>query len=56
VDYAVDCASEGLSAERVSRTLAGGGKSKLAVLRSREGGAWNGENVPVEVEPVYGAV
>jgi len=56
VDYAVDCISEGLSVERVSRTLAGGGKGKLAVLRSREGGAWNGENVPVEVEPVYGAV
>lgn len=56
VDYALDCISEGLSVERVSRTLAGGDRSKLAVFRSREGGAWNSDNMPVEVEPVYGAV
>jgi NADPH:quinone reductase-like Zn-dependent oxidoreductase len=56
IDHAVDCISEGMSVERVGQTLAGGGKGKLAVFRSREGGAWRGDKVPVEVEPVYGAV
>lgn len=40
VDYTVDCVSEGLSVEKVSQTLNGSGKGKLAVFRSRDGGAW----------------
>lgn len=54
VQYAVDCISEGLSVEKVSRTL--GEDGKLAIFRSREGGAWDATNMPAGVDPVYGAV
>lgn len=56
VGYAVDCISEGLSVEKVSRTLNGNDKGRLAVFRSREGGAWRSENIPPDVNPIYGAV
>lgn len=52
MDYAYDCISEGDSVERVSSTLADGGRS--AIVRSRAGGAWKAYNLPVE--PIYGAV
>ena len=52
VQYAFDCISEGESVERVCSTLARNGR--LAIVRSREGGAWTANNLPVE--PSYGAV
>ncbi|KAF2793115.1 GroES-like protein [Melanomma pulvis-pyrius CBS 109.77] len=52
MDYAYDCISEGDSVERVSATLGPNGKS--AIVRSRAGGAWKADNLPVE--PIYGAV
>ena len=52
VQYAFDCIAEGDSVEKVSRTLRKGGK--IVVVRSREGGAWKADNLPVE--PTYGAV
>ena len=52
VDYAYDCISEGSTVSKTSSTLAPGGK--MAIVRSREGGAWSAENLPVE--PSYGAV
>ncbi|EAT87936.1 hypothetical protein HBI56_093290 [Parastagonospora nodorum] len=50
--YAYDGLSEGDSVARVALTLAKNGK--MAIVRSREGGAWEGDNLPIE--PVYGAV
>lgn len=52
MDYAYDCISEGDSVKRVSDTLAINGRS--AVVRSRAGGAWKADSLPVE--PIYGAV
>jgi len=52
VDYAYDCISEGSTVSKISNTLAPSGK--LAVVRSREGGAWTAQNLLVE--PSYGAV
>ncbi|KAJ4296305.1 hypothetical protein N0V90_006350 [Kalmusia sp. IMI 367209] len=52
VHYAYDCISEGSSVEKVSSLLANGGKS--AIVRSRAGGAWKADVLPVE--PIYGAV
>jgi NADPH:quinone reductase-like Zn-dependent oxidoreductase len=52
MDYILDCISEGDSVTKVSQTLREGGH--LAIVRSKEGGAWKAENLPVE--PVYGAV
>ncbi|KAH7124112.1 chaperonin 10-like protein [Dendryphion nanum] len=50
--FAYDCISEGDTVERVSSILARNGVA--AIVRSRAGGAWVGDDLPVE--PVYGAV
>lgn len=50
--YAYDCISEGNSVQRVCSTLAGRGK--VAIVRSRAGGAWAADHLPME--PIYGAV
>ena len=53
VQYAYDCISEGLTVSKTAETLAIGGN--LAIVRSREGGAWNDDGY-LPVEPSYGAV
>ncbi|KAI4921032.1 hypothetical protein J4E85_009147 [Alternaria conjuncta] len=50
--FCVDRISEGSSVERTCSSLAGNGK--VAIVRSREGGAWKAPNI--SVEPSYGAV
>jgi NADPH:quinone reductase-like Zn-dependent oxidoreductase len=52
IDYAYDCISEGDSVAKVTSTLATNGK--IAIVRSRAGGAWKADDLPVE--PIYGAV
>jgi NADPH:quinone reductase-like Zn-dependent oxidoreductase len=52
MNYAYDCISEGESVARVSSILAS--KGKIAIVRSRAGGAWKADDLPVE--PIYGAV
>lgn len=52
VHFAYDAISEGSTVRDVSSTLRQGGK--IAVVRSREAGAWDPEGVTVE--PIYGAV
>jgi NADPH:quinone reductase-like Zn-dependent oxidoreductase len=52
VHLAYDCISEGASVAMVSSTLSSNGRS--AIVRSRAGGAWKGDELPVE--PIYGAV
>ncbi|KAK3638426.1 hypothetical protein LTR56_013066 [Elasticomyces elasticus] len=52
VDYVYDCISEGESVERASGLLREGGRSM--VVRSRAGGAWTADNLPIE--PIYKAV
>lgn len=52
VDYAYDCISEGTTVSKTSSTLAPNGK--MAIVRSREGGAWSARDLAVE--PSYGAV
>jgi NADPH:quinone reductase-like Zn-dependent oxidoreductase len=52
IHYAYDALSEGESVARVASTLAQNGK--MAIVRSREGGAWKADDLPIE--PVYGAV
>lgn len=52
VHYAYDAISEGSTVREVSSTLRQGGK--LAVVRSKEAGAWETEGV--NTEPIYGAV
>lgn len=52
VHYAYDAISEGSTVREVSSTLREGGK--LAVVRSKEAGAWETEGV--STEPIYGAV
>lgn len=52
VDYAYDCISEGSTVSDTAKTLAPNGK--MAIVRSREGGAWTAQNLAVE--PSYGAV
>ncbi|KAF2433522.1 GroES-like protein [Tothia fuscella] len=52
VDYAYDCISEGNTVKMVSDTLCKTGR--MAIVRSREGGAWKADDLPVE--PIYGAV
>lgn len=52
VHYAYDAISEGSTVREVSSTLREGGK--LAVVRSKEAGAWETEGVTTE--PIYGAV
>ncbi|KAK3078217.1 hypothetical protein LTS18_008133 [Coniosporium uncinatum] len=50
--YALDCISEGDSVRLVAETLSKDGR--LGIVRSREGGAWEADDLPVE--PIYGAV
>jgi hypothetical protein len=52
IHYAYDCISEGDSVQRTSSTLASNGK--IAIVRSRAGGAWKADNLAIE--PIYGAV
>lgn len=52
VDYAYDCISEGETVSKTSDTLAPSGK--MAIVRSKEGGAWTAPDL--SVEPSYGAV
>ncbi|KAK4895013.1 hypothetical protein LTR27_006880 [Elasticomyces elasticus] len=52
IDYVYDCISEGSSVARASSTLNKHGRSM--VVRSRAGGAWTANNLPVE--PIYNAV
>ena len=52
VDYAYDCISEGETVSKTCDTLAPSGK--LAIVRSREGGAWTAPDLPTV--PSYGAV
>jgi NADPH:quinone reductase-like Zn-dependent oxidoreductase len=52
IHYAYDGISEGDSVARVASTLASSGK--MAIVRSREGGAWKADNL--HIEPMYGAV
>lgn len=52
VQYAFDCIAEGETVKKVAHTLDEGGK--MAIVRSREGGAWNGDGLLIE--PSYGAV
>lgn len=52
VHFAYDAISEGSTVRDVSSTLRPGGK--MAVVRSREAGAWEQEGVMTE--PIYGAV
>lgn len=52
IDYAYDCISEGDTVRRVGSLLSKDGK--MAIVRSRAGGAWKADDLPVE--PIYGAV
>lgn len=52
--YAFDCISEGSIVKNVASLLHAGGK--IAIVRSKEGGAWDSEGLPATVEPMYGAV
>jgi NADPH:quinone reductase-like Zn-dependent oxidoreductase len=52
IDYAYDCISEGDSVAQVTSTLSTNGR--IAIVRSRAGGAWKADDLPVE--PIYGAV
>ncbi|KAM0798872.1 hypothetical protein BDR22DRAFT_823068 [Usnea florida] len=52
VDYAYDCISEGDTVSKTAGTLARRGK--MAIVRSREGGAWTAPDLLAE--PSYGAV
>jgi NADPH:quinone reductase-like Zn-dependent oxidoreductase len=52
IHYAYDCISEGDTVQQTSKTLHESGR--VAIVRSKEGGAWTAANLPVE--PIYGAV
>lgn len=52
VDHAYDCISEGSTVSNTAKTLTPSGK--MAIVRSREGGAWTAEGLAIE--PSYGAV
>lgn len=54
VECAFDCISEGSTVRNVAKTLRTGGK--MAIVRSREGGAWENDDLREGVEPSYGAV
>jgi NADPH:quinone reductase-like Zn-dependent oxidoreductase len=54
VNYAYDCISEGLTIANTAKCLAAGGR--MAVVRSRQGGAWDTPKEELPVEPIYGAV
>jgi NADPH:quinone reductase-like Zn-dependent oxidoreductase len=52
IHYAYDCISEGDTVQQTSKLLHKNGR--IAIVRSREGGAWTETNLPIE--PIYGAV
>ncbi|KAK5170556.1 uncharacterized protein LTR77_005144 [Saxophila tyrrhenica] len=52
MDYVYDCISEDSTVEQAASTLASNGK--MAIVRSRDAGAWT--SGPLPVEPMYGAV
>ncbi|KAJ9607662.1 hypothetical protein H2200_007740 [Cladophialophora chaetospira] len=54
LDFGFDCISEGSTVLKTARTLRQG--AKLAVVRSRQGQAWNTSRDELGVEPSYGAV
>jgi NADPH:quinone reductase-like Zn-dependent oxidoreductase len=54
IDFAFDCISEGNSVSLVASTLSP--KGKIAVVRSREGGAWREDERTRNSDPLYGAV
>lgn len=54
VNYAYDCISEGLTVANTAKCLAPGGR--MAIVRSRQGGAWDTPREELPVEPIYGAV
>jgi NADPH:quinone reductase-like Zn-dependent oxidoreductase len=54
LDIGFDCISEGFTVLHTARTLAKG--AKMAVVRSREGQAWNTSAEELGLEPSYGAV
>jgi NADPH:quinone reductase-like Zn-dependent oxidoreductase len=54
IDLAFDCISEGNSVNLVASTLSA--KGKIAVVRSREGGAWTEDERTRDSDPLYGAV
>ena len=54
VDYAYDCISEGSTVANTAKCLTAGGR--MAVVRSREGRAWDTPRNELSIEPIYGAV
>jgi NADPH:quinone reductase-like Zn-dependent oxidoreductase len=52
IHYAFDCISEGNTVKAVAGVLREDGR--MAIVRSREGGAWDADDFPIE--PIYGAV
>lgn len=54
VDFAYDCISESSTVEQTASVL--NGKGKMAIVRSREGGAWESADFRTDIEPSYGAV
>jgi NADPH:quinone reductase-like Zn-dependent oxidoreductase len=54
INWAFDCISEGSTVRTVSKLLCQGGK--VAIVRSKEYGAWDTNGLPHDVEPAYGAV
>lgn len=54
LDIGFDCISEGSTVLNTVRTLRK--RARLAVVRSREGQAWNTPSVDLGLEPSYGAV
>ena len=54
VDFAYDCISEGSTVGQTASVL--NSKGKLAIVRSREGGAWTSDDLRGGIEPSYGAV
>ncbi|KAI0399648.1 GroES-like protein [Xylaria palmicola] len=53
-DYGYDCISEGTTVLKTGKTVKPNGG--MAVVRSREGGAWSVPREDLPSEPVYGAV
>lgn len=54
VKYAYDCISEGSTIRNTAKALGVGGR--MAVVRSRQGGAWDTPKEELPTEPIYGAV
>jgi len=54
IHYALDCISEGSSVRIVSHLLRKDGR--MAIVRSREAGAWDHNGLATSIVPIYGAV